>query len=514
LEPGVCYRAWSEGAHASLAAFTPPEISNADLAPLALDLGNWGVRDAGTLRWLDAPPAAMLASARDLLKRLAALDASGLITPHGREMSQVAIHPRLAHMLIKARALNAVAPACDLAALLSERDLLRGARDPDIRSRLELLAGASAGAADKGALSRVRRMSQDLARQLRAPRGAATVDHVSAGLLLAFAYPDRIGRRRGVDDGSYALTGGRGAKFVEAHSLSRPEYLVAVDLDDQGRDARILLAAPLTRAEIGKYLSDRLKRLQEVSWDSRTQAVVAREVLMLDSLILEEKPLRDAPAGARESAVMAGIRELGISVLPWTPEIRNLQARMEFVRALQTESATPGAAPAKPSADRHSTDWPAADDANLLSTLEEWLSPWLDGVTRKDHLARIPLGDALRALLTWEQQKQLDALAPSHLEVPTGSRIRIDYLDESAPAVSVRLQEAFGLDRTPLIGKGRVPVTFKLLSPARRPVQVTRDLAGFWRGTYSDVRKDLRGRYPKHNWPTPEELESNRKREN
>jgi ATP-dependent helicase HrpB len=501
LEAGVCYRAWSEGAHASLAAFTPPEISTADLVPLALELASWGVRDAATLRWLDAPPAAMLASARDLLKRLDALDASGVITAQGRQMSQLAVHPRLAHMLLKARDLDAVALAADLSALLSERDLLRGARDPDVRSRLELLEGRS-GAAHKAALSRVRRMSQDLARQLtrsgeqgtappsarstrsQAESRSASNSTVSAGLLLAFAYPDRMGRRRGGDDGSYTLASGHGAKFAEAHSLSRAEFIVAVDLDDRDRDARILLAAPLTRAEIEQYLSDRLERTDEVSWDSRTQAVVAREVVRLDALILEEKPLRELPAGAREAAMLTGIRELGIAALPWTPDTRDLQARMEFVRTFNSGVA-----------------WPNVSDAQLLSALEEWLSPWLQGITRKDHLARIPLGDALRALLTWEQQKELDKLAPAHLEVPTGSRIRIDYLDESAPAVSVRLQEVFGLERTPLIGGGHVPITFKLLSPARRPVQVTRDLASFWRGAYADVRKDLRGRYPKHHWP-------------
>lgn len=489
LEAGVCYRAWSEGAHTSLAAFTPPEIATADLAPLALDLANWGVRDAVTLRWLDAPPAAMLASARDLLKRLDALDENGVITSHGREMSQLGVHPRLAHMLIEAGELDAVPLAADLAALLSERDLLRGAKDPDVRSRLELLQVRSGeGTADKGALTRVRRMSQDLVRQLARHEGSTAT--ASAGELLAFAYPDRIGRRRGGDDGSYTLASGRGAKFAEPHSLSRAEFIVAVDLDDRDRDARILLAAPLARAEIDQHLSDRLERAQEVSWDSRTQAVVAREVVRLDALVLEEKPLREPPAGAREIAMLTGIRELGIAALPWTPETRDLQARMEFVRTLQG-----GVGESRGDA------WPNVSDGHLLSTLDEWVSPWLEGVTRKDHLARIPLGDALRALLSWEQQKALDALAPSHLEVPTGSRIRIDYLDESAPAVSVRLQEVFGLERTPLIGGGRVPITFKLLSPARRPVQVTRDLASFWRGAYAEVRKDLRGRYPRHYWP-------------
>ena len=486
LSAGVCYRVWSEGTHASLGAFTAPEIMVADLAPLALDLASWGVRDATDLRWLDAPPAAMLASARDLLARLGALDGKGLITAHGREMAQLAVHPRLAHMLLKAREAGSLSLGADLAALLSERDLLRGSRDVDMRSRVEVVREGVDRGADRGSLSRVRRMAQDLFRQL----GTASrpgISGVDAGVLLAFAYPDRIGRRRAGGEGRYTLANGRGAHFEGAHGLAREELIVAVDLDDRDRDARILLAAPLNRAEVERYFGDRLVREQEVHWDSRSQAVVARQVLRLDALVLEEKPLSELPVEAVRSAMLAGIRELGIPALSWTREARDLQARMEFVRALASSG--------------DAGHWPAVDDDSLAASLDHWLAPWLDGVTRKDHLSRIVLVDALRALLSWEQQAQLDKLAPTHLGVPTGSRIRIDYLDESAPAVSVRLQEVFGLERTPLIGNGRVPITFKLLSPARRPVQVTRDLASFWRGAYAEVRKDLRGRYPRHYWP-------------
>lgn len=520
LEPGVCYRAWSEGSHATLAAFTPPEITAADLAPLALDLASWGVRDATSLRWLDAPPAAMLSSARDVLARLGALDAKGLITPHGRSMAALPAHPRLAHMMLKALELKAESLGADLAALLSERDVLRGPTDVDVRSRLDLLRReSSARGADRNALSRAQRVAQDLARQLRvgtnpasrvsdeSMHGSVTPDSdvetgsaalrrvgprqqsgasADTGLLLAFAYPDRIGRRRPGGDGRYTLANGRGAHFAQVQSLGREEFIVAVDLDDRDRDARILLAAPLDRADIERHLGDRLQRAEEVAWDSRGQCVVARQVLRLDELVIEEKPLRELPSDAIQAAMLTGIRELGIAALSWTPEARDFQARMEFVR--EQQEASQGA-------------WPAVDDEHLADSLDTWLAPWLEGVTRKDHLSRISLIDALRALLSWEQQALLDKLAPSHLEVPTGSRIRIDYLDESAPAVSVRLQEVFGLEQTPRIGGGRVPITFKLLSPARRPVQVTRDLASFWRGAYAEVRKDLRGRYPKHYWP-------------
>jgi ATP-dependent helicase HrpB len=499
-EPGVCYRAWSEGSHRSLAPFTPPEIVEADLIPLALELASWGTLDPGALRWLDPPPAAMLASARDVLERLGALDGDGRITRHGREMAGIGVHPRFAHMLLKARAMGRLPLAADLAALLGERDLLRGvsgARDADIRSRIDVMRGEGNSAGiDRFGLQRARRAAKELVRQVA---GSDPNDRASesgygaedAGLLLAFAYPDRIGRRRAGADGRFTLTNGRGAHFAEVQGLAKQDLIVAVDLEDRERDARILLAAPLSRAEIEEHMAERLRRQVSVEWSSRDQAVIARRTVELDAIVLEEKPLPEVPAEAARSAMLTGIRELGMDALPWTREARDLQTRIEFVRRLGLPaSASP----------EHAT-WPAVSDAELLASVDTWLTPWLDGITRKDHLARISLVDALRALLTWEQQRELDSLAPTHLQVPTGSQIRIDYLDPSAPAISVRLQEVFGLDATPRIGAGRIPVTFKLLSPAQRPVQVTRDLASFWRGSYADVRKDMRGRYPKHYWP-------------
>jgi ATP-dependent helicase HrpB len=551
VEAGVCYRAWSEGAQRSLAPFSPPEITDADLTPLALDLANWGVRDANDLRWLDAPPNAMLASARDLLAHLGALDHQGRVTPHGREMAGLGVHPRLAHMLLRARDLGALPMAADFAALLSERDLLRGvagSRDTDVRSRLDVFRSDRAPpGVDWGAFQRAKKMSRDLYRRLSgrsdqtgatgarasgsdalagsaearrstsaasaatagklAPNAGARADasraagrsapdsDVDAGVLLAFAYPDRIGRRRAGGEARYTLANGRGAHFADTQSLGRQDLIVAVDLDDRERDARILLAAPLDRSDLDKYFADQLVRTESVEWSSRDQAVIARRVVRLDAAILEEQPLHEIPADAARAAMLIGARELGIGAFNWTRDARNLQARMEFVR-------------------KHAPDagaWPAVDDASLAASFDEWLAPWLDGITRKDHLSRVSLTEALRALLPWEQQRKLDELAPTHLRVPTGNNIRIDYLDESAPVVAVRLQEVFGLEKTPLIGGGRVPITFKLLSPAQRPVQVTRDLAGFWRGSYADVRKDMRGRYPKHYWPSLEEINNNRR---
>jgi ATP-dependent helicase HrpB len=487
---GVCYRAWSESAQRSLAPFSAPEIAEADLTPLALELANWGVREAQALSWLDPPPAAMLASARDLLARLGALREDRRITPHGREMAQLAVHPRLAHMLLRAKELGCLPLAADVAALLSERDLLRGlagTRDADIRARIDALRGESEpSGVDRAALERTRRSARDLRRQAGdAPTSTSgtSAGGASLGGLLALAFPDRIGRQRTGGDGRFTLTNGRGAHFAEPQSLARQPLIVAVDLDDRERDARIRLAAPLSREDIAELMASRLERVDSVQWSARDEAVLARRVLRLDGLVLEESALAEVPRQEALAAMLEGIRQLGIESLPWSREARDLQARVAFVRRLGGEFER----------------WPDLADAALAASVNEWLAPWINGVTRREHLARIPLLDALLARLSWEERRELEALAPSHLSVPSGSRVRIDYL--GAPSVSIRLQEVFGLEATPRIAGGRVPITFKLLSPAQRPVQVTRDLASFWRSAYAEVRKDLRGRYPKHDWP-------------
>ena len=487
LQPGVCYRAWSEGAQRSLAPFAVPEILQTDLAGLALELAAWGANDAATLTWLDPPPAATLGSARDLLTRLEALDAKGRVSAHGREMSRLPLHPRLAHMLIAARRLHCVPLAAQLAALLSERDLMRsaGAADADIRSRLALLQGeAQPDGVDQGALQRARRVARDLMRQSSA-EGAAQAG--LEGVLLGFAYPDRIARRRSDADNRFLLANGRGAQFAQPQSLAQREFIVAVEADDRDRDARITLAAPLSREDLHDYFSSQLRTTDEVHWDDREQAVLARRVTRLFELLIDERPLREVPADAAAAAMLEGIAKLGLAALPWNDDSRDLQARMEFVR----RHLPPQAA----------ADWPAVDDAALAATTGAWLMPWLNGISRIQHLSRLSLTQILKGLLTHDQQRRLEEWAPTHFTAPTGSHIRIDYRDELAPAVAVRIQEVFGVLSSPRLAGGRTPVTFKLLSPARRPVQITRDLATFWQGSYAEVRKDMRGRYPRHYWP-------------
>jgi len=359
--PGRCYRLWSEGAQQSLAPHTSPEITEADLAPLALDLAQWGNADAGRLAWLDPPPVPMLAQARDLLQRLAAIDAAGQITPLGREMASLPLHPRLAHMLLAARARGAVTLAADLAALLSERDLLRRAgveRDPDIRSRLEILRrDPGAQAADRGAVQRVQRNAEQFRRlavppggapaALAAPDGSATAA-VSPGLLLASAFPDRIAQRRREGSGRYLLANGRGAAFGAATGLAAQEFLVAVELDDREREARLDLAAPLTRAELESVFSAQIRSEEQVEWDPRSAAVLAHRTRRFGALLLDDRPLEQVPPEAAAAAMLKGLRQLGLGALPWDRETRNLQARLEFVRRLD-RGTPPG--------------WPASDDA-------------------------------------------------------------------------------------------------------------------------------------------------------
>lgn len=488
LGPGVCLRLWTEAQHRALAAHAPPEILEADLAPLALELAAWGASDAAALAWLDPPPPGTLAQARELLTALGALDAAGRISEHGREMARLGTHPRLAHLLLRGAQAGAGVTASVLAALLGERDILRGrARDADIRSRLELLGpGGSGGDADPQALRHARRTAEFFRRQLRLAPADTQVDMQQAGWLLACAYPDRIGRWREPRSGRYQLANGRGAHFGEPQALATAEYIVAAELDAGGRDARIFLAAPLTAAEIDQHFAAQIVTDEHIAWDSREQAVLARRQRRLGELLLEDAPLARPDSAAVAAAMLEGIRELGIGALPWSRELRSWQARIALLRRVDSNPREP---------------WPDVSDAALLASLESWLLPWLDGLSRRDHLARLPLADALHAILGHERQRRLDELAPTHLAVPSGSRIALDYQDGDTPSLAVRLQECFGLADTPRIAGGRVPVLMKLLSPAQRPVQVTQDLKSFWERGYPEVRKELKGRYPKHYWP-------------
>jgi ATP-dependent helicase HrpB len=493
LSDGVCYRLWSEGKQASLAARTPPEILQADLAPLALELACWGAVDALSLRWLDPPPAAPLAQARDLLRQLTAIDDTGRVTAHGRRLVRVGAHPRLAHLLIEASRFGATRLACDLAAILSERDLLRaapGARDADLRLRVAALQG-SAGALPAGmdvdtrALALARRTSSAWQREFARAADDTLDADVGVGLLLALSFPDRIGRARATG-GTYHLVNGRGARFAEPQALAKAPFIVAAQLDGADRDARIFLAAPVQLDDVERLHAARITEQEVTLWDERTQAVKCRRERRLGALLLDSRELADPDPARIEAALLDGIRQLGIDVLPWSADLRQWQARVALMRTHEVPAPEP---------------WPDLSDAALLATLEDWAPPWLVGVVRRDHFARIDLNHALKQRLSRGHSAILELEAPTHFVVPSGSSVRIDYLDGEVPTLSVRLQEMFGLQSTPRVAAGRLPLLLKLLSPAGRPVQITRDLESFWSRGYHEVKKDLKGRYPKHDWP-------------
>jgi ATP-dependent helicase HrpB len=472
----VCYRLWPEEQQRGLLPFTPPEILDADLAPLALELALWGANDA-TLPWLTPPPAASLATARALLVDLGALDSAGAITPHGRAMARLGQHPRLAHLVLKGRELGQGRIAALLAAILSERDFLRlppNQRDVDLRHRVDI---ALSGKRD-GAL----RLIQEQARRLM-PRGAESgrPDVSMTGALLALAYPDRIGRRR-PGTNRYLLSGGRGAALPEGDLMASEEFLVVADLDGSSQDSRVFLAAPIALTEIEELFAEQIVDEEALQWNEREGVVLARRRRRLGALLLEDKPLAKPDADKLRAAMIEGIRQLGLAALSWSDDLAKWRERVAFLRTLDE-------------------GWPDLSDAALLASLDTWLGPFLDGVSRRSHLPRIDLAAALKSLVPWDRQRELDRLAPTHVEVPSGSRVPIDYGNPAEPTLSVRLQEMFGLVDTPRVGGGKVPLTIHLLSPARRPVQVTRDLASFWANGYKAVKAELKGRYPRHYWP-------------
>ena len=490
LEPGVCYRLWSQDQHEQLAAYASAEILSADLAGLALQLGRWGVTP-GQLVWLDVPPAAAYAQAQDLLDRLGALDGEAL-TRHGQAMAELPAHPRIAHLLLRGQALGLAEMACDVAALLGERDILRGA-GADLHSRLVLLSGEERAA--RGAQGGVQRARQ-LARQYRGYLRGKPSEPVSdpshpcwLGALLALAYPDRVAQQRRAGGAEYRLANGRAALFAEADSLMKQSWLVIADLGSrQGqREERIYLAADFDPALFDSVLAEQVRVVDQLDWDEREGVLRAERQRKVGELILSREPLTGLDETARSQALVNLVRRKGLELLPWTPELRQWQARVALLRQLDLGS-------------KRESEWPDVSDAALLKSLEHWLMPYLGKVSRLSHFANLDLSSIVHNLLPWPLPQRLEELAPHHLSVPSGSSIRLDY-SEQPPILAVRLQELFGLAETPRIAGGRQVVKLHLLSPARRPVQVTQDLANFWRSTYAEVKKDLKGRYPKHYWP-------------
>ncbi len=543
-EPGICYRLWDEPQTASLPAYTRPEILSADLSSLLLDCAQWGVGDPASLAFLDPPPAPALKEAKSLLCELGALDADGRITDEGKRLRALALPPRLSRMIVDSQALGAGEAAADIAAVLTERGLGGDSADLDARldqfrhdrsqraqSARELARRWATQVAAVGSEGNdARKANSRHATGLSAPsplagegrgEGAATVVGVrgtptpnpspqgggepthrapnnvsnnvqrlaqpdlSTGLMLAFAFPDRVARNRG--NGSFVLANGRGAAVDQTSALARAPYIAVGELTGTAASGRILLAAPISQAEIERHFADHIETADEISFDRGAMALRARRRRTLHAITLSEAPLSLSPSLDTAKIFAEGLAAAGLDRLPWSKAAKQWRDRVMFLRKAQTEVQGEG--------------WPDLSDDALAARRDDWLVPALSDKTSLKDLSAGDLSDALMTLLPWDLRARLEREAPTHFEAPTGTQLPIDYEAEQGPTIAVRLQELFGLNSHPSIAKGAVPLVLELLSPAQRPVQVTRDLPGFWRGSYAAVRTDLRGRYPRHPWP-------------
>jgi ATP-dependent helicase HrpB len=473
VEPGVCYRLWDEPQTASLDAYTRPEILSADLSSFVLDLAQWGTSDPEKLAFLDPPPRAALSEATALLTDLGAIDRAGRITEEGRKLRALPLPPRLARMVVDAAAEGAGEMAAGIAAVVTERGL--GGDDVDLRHRLDNFRRDRSKRADD-ARAMVRRWAETAG-------GKAAPSEHSPGSLLALAYPDRIAKNRGSGSGSFLLANGRGGNVDPASPLAREPYLAVAELTGAAAASRIVLAAAISPGEIEARFTGQIEEEEAVTFEAASASLRSRRVRKLGALILSERTLPVAPGAEAAKLLAEGIVGLGVAKLPWSRAQLQFRDRVNFLRRAEGD------------------EWPDLSDQALAQTAADWLAPFFDRKTGLSQVGADDLAAALDALMPWNLRKRLDAEAPTHFTAPSGSNVPIDYEGEEGPKLAIRVQELFGLAVHPVIAGGRVPLLIELLSPAHRPVQVTRDLPGFWRGSYKDVRSDLRGRYPKHPWP-------------
>jgi ATP-dependent RNA helicase HrpB len=472
-EPGVCYRLWDEPQTSSLEAYARPEILAADLSSFLLDLAQWGAADPSKLAFLDPPPQAALAEARALLRELRAIDGQGRITEEGKKLRALPLPPRLARMVVDASAEGAGPLAADIAAILSERGL--GGDYVDLGHRLEQFRRERSRRAEDA-----RRMAKRWADVAGAK--AASDSDLSIGVLLSLAYPDRIAKSRGAG-GAFLLANGRGANIDPASALAREPFLAIAELSGTAAQGRILLAAPITLEEIEARFADEIERREDIAFDSSSASLRGRRGERLGAIALAEWPFAVSPGPEAAKKLAEGIVRASLARLPWTKSLQQWRDRVMFLRRAEGD------------------EWPDVSEPGLAASAADWLVPLLDGKTALSAVSSDELSTALGALLPWNLKRRLDAEAPTHFSAPSGSSVPIDYDNAEGPKLAIRVQELFGLDRHPSIAGGKVPLVVELLSPAHRPVQVTRDLPGFWRGSYGAVKAEMRGRYPRHPWP-------------
>ncbi|MDA0707820.1 MAG: ATP-dependent helicase HrpB [Proteobacteria bacterium] len=491
LEDGVCYRMWTSAAQKGLRAFSEPEINNADLVPLALDLALWGVSNPSQLKWLDLPDAATMQQAKELLQNLGAMDDKIRITAHGKKMASLPMHPRLSHMILKAEQLGLGITALTIAAILEERDVLKLATDlktADLRLRLEALDYVNQGnlsaakqiGCDLGAAKKILRQIKLWQKTYRINRGS--YDRQKAGICLAVAFPDRIGSARLAGSGVYLLSGGSGAKLLDQDPLINEKYLSIGHLDKAQKDAHIFFAAPILKSDLEEHFQNLFQEIDDIQWDDRSASVMILNRVTIGAMPLKTVKIKKPNLEIVLKEMIVGIRKSGLSILPWNENSIGLRDRVILAQRFHPEK------------------FENFSNEKLFESLETWLGPYLGGITTASALSKLDLYNILKNKLPWDQQQKLDEIVPTHITVPSGSKIAINY-GVNPPMFSVKLQEMFGATDTPTILNGAVKLVVHLLSPAQRPLQITSDLKGFWQTPYTEIKKEMKGRYPKHPWP-------------
>jgi ATP-dependent helicase HrpB len=514
LSAGVCYRLWTAQQQQRLIKHSLAEIMHSDLSTLVLELANWGVSEVDELHWLDTPPASAIEQAKALLQRLDAIDDSGKISSHGRDMLQLTTHPRLAHMLLNATELGQPYLACLIASVLTEKDIYRPGAEKsyDIHDRIDVLQASGSSrnehehGIDQQQCRRIKQSADELYKRLKRSarkqhknRSATSADSVEisedlTGVLLAFAYPERIAKRRNSNDSRYVMSNGKGASIPAHLQHHLYEYLVVASLDAKQREASIYLAAEITASQLQDYFADHVKHSEEMKWNESLQRVEAKRTASIGKLILQQKIVPPQDREALQQCLLRAIQDTGLQVLNWSPQASNLKQRVQFINhSIGNDEVL--------KKQLGELELPDFSDVALLRTMNEWLLPYLSDENSFKQCQKLELSKLLFNQLSWEQQQLIERLAPEKIVVPSGSAIRIDYTDPQTPVLAVRLQELFGLYETPTLLDGHCKLMMHLLSPARRPMQVTQDLNSFWKTAYHEVKKELRGKYKRHYWP-------------